>query len=164
MDFVSDSLADGRRFRALAIVDNFSRESVAIEAGVSMTGKDVAAILDGLGPTRKLPRTITVDNGPEFTSKALDQWCHWNGVRLDFIRPGKPVENAFAESFIGRLRQECLNQTWFVSIEETREKLEQWRKEYNGFRPHRSLGNKTPRDFLAEYLNPEPCEEANLLT
>ena len=147
MDFVSDSLADGRRFRALAIVDNFSRESVAIEAGVSMTGKDVAAILDGLGPTRKLPRTITVDNGPEFTSKALDYWAYRSRVKIDFTRPGKPTDNAHIESFNARVRQECLSQHWFLSLDDARKTLKEWRDDYNNHRPHSSLDNQTPVEF-----------------
>ncbi len=96
---------------------------------------------------RDLPRTIRVDNGPEFTSKRLDQWAYLNGVELDFSRPGKPTDNAFIESFNGRFREECLNESWFLSIDDAREKVEQWRLYYNGQRPHSALGNLAPMEF-----------------
>jgi putative transposase len=163
MDFVSDELGWGRRFRALTIVDHFRRESLAIEVGVSMGGKDVVAILDRLAHTRGLPRVIQVDNGSEFTSKALDQWAYENGVKLEFIRPGKPVENAYIESFNASLRKECLNVHWFWTLEEAQARIEQWRKEYNEVRPHSSLGNSTPREFV-ENLRPERTSETRFLT
>ena len=164
MDFVSDALADGRRFRALTIVDNFSRESVAIEAGVSMTGREVVRVLEGLAQRGRCPRSITVDNGSEFISKALDQWAHWRGVQLDFIRPGKPVENAYIESFNGSFRTECLNAHWFQSIQEARSTVESWRREYNGFRPHSSLEDRTPEEFLRENHQPGPVDLRKNLT
>ncbi len=107
----------------------------------------MAEILQRIGETRALPKTIRVDNGPEFISKALDQWAYMNQVELDFSRPGKPTDNAFIEAFNGRLREECLNQNWFLSLEDAQEKIENWRKEYNSHRPHGALDNQTPLEF-----------------
>ena len=151
MDFVSDSLHDGRRFRVLTLLDHFSRVSPAIEVGSSITGKRVVAVLERLAIEHGLPRVITTDNGTEFTSRAVDEWAHRNGVKLDFIRPGKPIENAYIESFNGRLRQECLNQSWFSSLEDAKIKIEAWRTDYNEHRPHTSLGNQSPEQFEAEW-------------
>jgi len=151
MDFVSDSLHDGRRFRVLTLVDHFSRVSPAIEVGSSITGKRVVEVLERLANEHGLPRVITTDNGTEFTSRAVDEWAHRNNVKLDFIRPGKPIENAYIESFNGRLRQECLNQIWFSSLEDAKIKIEAWRTDYNEHRPHTSLGNQTPVQFEAEW-------------
>ena len=149
MDFMSDELFDGRRIRVLTIVDNFSRESLATEVGQRFKGKDVVRILTRLAAQRGLPKTIRVDNGPEFTSKALDQWAYKNNVTLDFSRPGKPTDNAFIESFNGRLRQECLNENWFLSLDDARDKLESWRIDYNEHRPHSALGNLAPSEFAS---------------
>jgi putative transposase len=151
MDFVSDELGWGRRFRVLTLVDHFTRESPALEVGVGMSGRLVTEVLDRVALTYGLPDVIRVDNGPEFTSRALDRWAYENGVRLDFIRPGKPVENAFIESFNASLRKECLNVHWFQTIEEARQMIEQWRKEYNGFRPHSSLDNLTPEEYALKH-------------
>ena len=120
MDFVADELAGGRRFRILTVVDQFSRMSPLLEADFSLTGEKVAAALDRAAAAYGLPRSITVDNSSEFFSKAMDTWAYRNGVRLDFIRPGKPIENAYIESFNGRLRDECLNAEIFFSIEDAR--------------------------------------------
>ena len=120
MDFVADALANGRRFRALTIVDHFSRESVAIEVGPSLTGRHVVEVLRRLNRLGRRPQWITVDNGSEFILKALDQWAHWHKVQLDFIRPGKLVENAYLESFNGRFRHERLNANWFAGLEDAR--------------------------------------------
>jgi len=147
MDFVSDQLDNGRRFRALTVVDQYTRECVAIEAGFSMTSRKVATVLQRFSAARGRPRAITVDNGPEFYGKDLDSWAYRNDVRLDFIRPGKPVENAYIESFNGRLRDECLNGEIFFSIEDAQQKLDAWRLDYNRSRPHGSLGNMTPEEF-----------------
>jgi len=147
MDFVADELADGRRFRILTVVDQFSRMSPLIEADGSLTGAKVAAALRRAAATSGLPRSITVDNESEFYSKAMDLWAYRSGVRLDFIRPGKPVENAYIESFNGRLRDECLNVEIFFSIEDARRKLERWRIDYNATRLHSSLGNLAPIEF-----------------
>ena len=121
MDFVSDSTVTGQRFRALTIVDDYSRECPAIEVDTSLGGVRVVGVLERLAETRGLPEVITVDNGPEFAGKALDEWAYRRGIKLNFIRPGKPVENAFAESFNGRLRDECLNINCFMSIKHARE-------------------------------------------
>ena len=136
MDFMSDELCTGQRIRLLTLVDNFTRESLAIEVDNSIGAHRVVEILMKLARERRLPASIRVDNGPEFTSKQLDQWAYFNGVELDFIRPGKPTENAFIESFNGRLRQECLNENWFLSLEDARSKVEEWRLYYNRQRPH----------------------------
>jgi len=147
MDFVSDSTCTGRRFRALVIVDDFSRECPAIEVDTSLGGVRVVNVLQRLAETRGLPEVITTDNGPEFTGKAVDEWAYRNGVKLNFIRPGKPVENAYAESFIGRLRDECLNENWFVTLKDARETIEAWRIDYNGSRPHSSLQYLSPMEY-----------------
>ncbi len=149
MDFVTDTTATGRRFRALAIVDDYSRECPAIEVATSLGGARVVGVLERLAETRGLPESITVDNGPEFAGKAMDEWAYRRGVKLNFIRPGKPVENAFAESFNGRLRDECLNTNWFMSVRQAREIIEDWRLDYNEVRPHSSLQGKTPKEFIA---------------
>jgi len=149
MDFVADSMSDGRAIRLLTIVDDFTRESVAIEVGASLTGQHVAAVLERLRFSRGLPDRIVVDNGTEFTSKAVDHWAWSRGVDLHFIRPGRPVENCYIESFNGRLRDECLNQSWFETLDDARRIVEAWRKEYNGERPQSSLGGLTPAEFAA---------------
>ena len=149
LDFLTDALADGRRFRVLTLVDNVSRVSPAIEVGGSLTGERVVAILERLKRTVGVPERIAVDNGPEFVSKALDAWAYRNGVQLEFSRPGMPTDNAFAESFNGRFRAECLDQHWFASLEEARQTIEAWRVEYNTERPHRALGQQTPAAWIA---------------
>jgi putative transposase len=148
MDFVTDSFITGQRFRALAIVDDFSRECPAIEVDTSLGGHRVVGVLERLSEIGGLPEVITIDNGPEFAGRALDEWAYRKGVKLNFIRPGKPIENAFAESFIGRLRDECLNENWFLSLEDARDKAEEWRQHYNRERPHGSLGNLSPVEFV----------------
>ena len=148
MDFVTDSIVTGRRFRALAIVDDYSRECPAIEVDTSLGGRRVVSVLDRLADIRGLPEVISVDNGPEFAGKALDEWAYRKGIKLSFIRPGKPIENAFAESFNGRLRDECLNTNWFLSVKHARDVIESWRKDYNTVRPHSSLGGLAPREFI----------------
>jgi len=159
MDFVSDCLHDGRRFRALTIVDNVSRVSPAIEVGSGLSGQRVTEVLDSLAHSYGLPEMIQVDNGPEFTSRALDEWAHRRGVKLRFSRPGKPTDNPFIESFNGRLRQECLNQSWFISVEDARKKIEDWRIDYNKNRPHRSLGNLSPETFWASWRQNQQAEK-----
>ena len=147
MDFVTDSTITGRRFRALTIVDDYSRECPAIEVDTSLGGRRVVSVLDRLAETRGLPEVITIDNGPEFAGRALDEWAYRKGVKLNFIRPGKPIENAFVESFNGRFRDECLNTNWFLSVKHAREVIEEWRKDYNEVRPHSSLKGNTPREY-----------------
>jgi len=147
MDFVSDGLADGRRLRCLNIVDDCTRECLAIEVDTSITGSRVKAVLQRLADTRGLPLSITVDHGPEFEGQVLDAWAYEAGVQLSFIRPGKPNENAYIESFNGKFRDECLNEHWFISMAQARRIIEDWRIEYNTERPHSSLGNLTPEEF-----------------
>lgn len=147
MDFVSDCLYNGRRFRALTVIDKYTRESLAIEVSQSITGNYVSQILSWLCELRSKPEAITVDHGPEFTSSALDKWAYENNVKLDFIRPGKPIENAFIESFNGKFRDECLNEMIFVSIKDAKKKIESWRKDYNNNRPHSGIDNLTPNEF-----------------
>lgn len=154
LDFLTDSLADGRRFRVLTIVDNVSRVSPAIAVATSLTGERVVGVLDGLRQTVGAPQRIAIDNGPEFVSKALDAWAYRHGIRLEFSRPGKPTDNAFAESFNGHFRAECLDQHWFGSVEEAQQTIEQWRVEYNTERPHRSLKQQTPAAFAAAWTAP----------
>ena len=151
MDFVSDFTAEGRRLKILTVVDDFTRYCVAMEVDTSIPGTRVVQVLERLGEAHPLPEVIVTDNGPEFIGKALDSWAYKHKVRLDFIRPGKPVENAFIESFNGRLRDECLNEHWFVSLQDARTKIEAWRLDYNAARPHSSLGNLTPQEFVAQY-------------
>lgn len=157
MDFVSDQLFDGRRFRALTVVDNFSRKCMAIFAGQSVKGPDVVNVLDRLKYLHdELPSRIQVDNGSEFISKALDRWAYDNQVVLDYSRPGKPTDNPFIESFNGSFRDECLNVNWFLSLEDAKEKIEQWKEEYNHFRPHSSLDNQTPNQVhMKKENNPD---------
>jgi len=157
IDFLRDSLADGRPFRVFTVVDNVSRVSPAIEAAFSIKGTHVVAVLDRLKATVGLPERLAVDNGPEFISKALDAWAYRNGVQREFSRPGKPTDNAYVESFNGHFRQECLDQHWFASLEEARQVIETWRIEYNTERPHQALKYGTPAAFAATW---EPPEEA----
>jgi putative transposase len=149
MDFMADQLFDGRKFRLLTLVDDFARESLTIDLDQRLTGERVAAILDWVARERGLPEKIRVDNGSEFTSKVLDQWAYSNNVRLDFSRRGKPTDNGLIEAFNGRLRAECLNENWFMSIDDARQKVEAWRRHYNEERPHSALGNLSPREFAA---------------
>jgi putative transposase len=147
MDFVADGLIGGRRLRCLTIVDDCTRECLAIEVDTSITGVRVQAVLDRLADTRGLPQSITVDNGPEFDGTVLDKWAYRMHVHLSFIRPGKPNENAYIESFNGKFRDECLNEHWFINLAHARNVIEAWRNEYNTERPHSSLGNRTPQEF-----------------
>ena len=149
MDFMSDSLATGRAFRTLNVLDEYSRECLAIEVDTSLPGTRVARVLERLVKERGKPQEILMDNGPEFTSRALDAWAYDNGVKLSYIRPGKPMENAFIESFNGSFRDECLNQHWFTDLQDARREIERWRRDYNRVRPHSSLGNLTPSEYAA---------------
>jgi putative transposase len=151
VDFIHDSLMSGRRFRAFAVLDEWSRESLAIEVDLSLTGERVTRVLEQLRNRRGLPTVIQADNGPELRGRVLDQWAYDNGVRLQFIEPGKPIQNAHIESFNARLREECLNEHVFVSLDDARSKIEKWRVEYNRERPHSSLGNLTPEEFVAKH-------------
>ncbi len=153
MDFVSDGLADGRRLRCLNIVDDCTRECVAIEVDTSITGSRVKAVMERLADTRGLPRSITVDHGPEFEGQVLDAWAYEAKVQLSFIRPGKPNENAYIESFNGKFRDECLNEHWFVTMKHARQIIENWRIEYNTEREHSSLGKMTPQEYAQMILD-----------
>jgi putative transposase len=150
MDFMRDTLADGRVFRTLNIVDDYTRECLAIEVDTSLPGARVVRALERLARAGRQPTHLVVDNGPEFASKALDQWAAQRGVALRFIDPGKPIQNAFVESFNGKFRDECLSQHWFISLEEARNVSEGWRVDYNEQRPHQSLQYKTPVEFARE--------------
>lgn len=163
MDFVVDSLFNGRRFRALTIVDNYSRECLAIEAGQNITGAEVVAVVRGLVKERGVPERIQCDNGSEFISKVLDKWAYEHRITMDFSRPGKPGDNAMIESFNGTFRDECLNVNWFLSMEDVREKIEKWREEYNEFRPHSSLGDLTPRQFAEQFAMSSQGQKTLLL-
>jgi putative transposase len=147
MDFVSDHLVSGRRFRILTVVDRFSRRCPGVLVETSIPGSGVARFLDELAVSAGYPEMITVDNGPEFISNALDQWATERGVKLQFSRPGKPVDNAFVEAFNGRLRDECLNASWFHSLDEARTVIKSWTKDYNEERPHSALGGLTPMEY-----------------
>jgi len=149
MDFVADALTDGRGFRSLNIVDDFNRECLAAQVDTSITGARVVRLLEQLRERRGLPQAPVTENGPEFAGQALDVWAYEQGVKLHFIEPGKPVQNAFIESFNDKMRDECLNEHWFMSLREARETIEAWRRDYNEVRPHSSLGNRTPQEFTA---------------
>lgn len=148
MDFVHDQLFDGRPFRILTVIDQWSREAVIVEPRFSFRGQDVADLLESWVKQHGIPETITVDHGTEFTSKALEAWAWARNVKLDFIRPGKPMENGHIESFNGRLRDEGLNVNQFLSLDHARQLLEAWRLDYNHCRPHGSLGDRTPAEFV----------------
>lgn len=147
MDFVADELFDGRKLRMLTVVDCFSRECLAIDVGQSLKGEDVVDSLNRICAVRGTPKVIKTDNGSEFISKAMDRWAYENGVEIDFSRPGKPTDNARVESFNGRLRQECLNAHWFLSLQDAKDKIGAWRTEYNESRPHSALDWLTPAEF-----------------
>ena len=136
MDFMGDTLASARTFRTLNIVDQCSRECLAVEVDSSLPGQRVVRVLDRLLAERGAPELIVIDNGPEFTGRALDLWAYQNGVKLHFIQPGRPIQNAYIESFNGRFRDECLNQHWFTSLADARTKIDAWREDYNARRPH----------------------------
>lgn len=167
IDFVWDWLRNGRRLKMLTIVDDFTRECLAIEVNFGLNGKRVTQIMDRLFETRGKVAGIRSDNGPEFAGNAMDGWAYGNGVRLDFIRPGKPNENAFIESFNGRLREECLNDNQFLTLIEAQIIIEAWRKDYNDERPHSSLNGLTPSEFAARHttmlqLNINPVPQLDL--
>ncbi len=148
MDFVHDQLATGRKIRVLTVVDTFSRFSPVVDPRFSYRGEDVVATLDRACRTIGYPKTIRVDQGSEFISRDLDPWAYQRGVELDFSRPGKPTDNAFIESFNGKFRSECLNAHWFLSLDDARSKMEEWRKDYNTVRPHSAIGNKPPISLM----------------
>jgi putative transposase len=162
MDFTRDTLANGRAFRTLNIVDDHTRECPVIEVDHSLPGLRVVRVLERLAVTRGLPGTIIVDNGPEFAGRVLDRWAYQRGVHLHFIDPGKPVQNAFVESFNGKFRDECLNEHWFVDLQDARRTIETYRRDYNSYRPHSSLGGLTPEEYASRSASlqapPAPSE------
>ena len=151
MDFMSERVADGRWFRILTVVDQFTRECLCLLADQSLTGEKVTQALEPVVRQRGAPRSITVDNGSEFASRVMDAWAYRQGIQLACIRPGKPVENGFIESFNGRLRDECLNVDVFFTLDDVREKLARWQVDYNGLRPHSSLQDQAPAIFAADW-------------
>jgi putative transposase len=153
LDFVLDVLDDGRRFRILTVVDDFTRACLAIEVDTSLGGRRVTQVLQRLVETRGKPAMLVTDNGPEFISRVLDAWAYRAAIELHFIEPGKPNQNAYVESFNGRLRDECLNEHWFGTLGHARETIETWRVDYNAVRPHSSLGNIPPEAFEQLTLN-----------
>jgi putative transposase len=151
LDFMSDALATGRRFRTLGVIDTCTREALAIEVDTSLPSARVVRVLDQLITSRGRPTEIVLDNGPELISRVLDQWAADQGIRLGFIDPGKPEQNAVMESFNGRFRDECLNSHWFTSLADARQIIEAWRLDYNHVRPHSSLGYHTPQEMYQQF-------------
>lgn len=147
---MSDALGDGRKFRTLTLVDDLTRECPAIEVDFSLPGERVVRVLDRVAAERGYPKVIVCDNGPEFRGETLDQWAHRHGVVLDFIDPGKPIQNAYIESFNGRFRDECLNENWFVSLVDAQGTIEAWRVDYETARPHSGLADRTPAEYARE--------------
>ena len=160
MDFVSARTTDGRWFRTLTVLDLYTRESLALVADRSLTGVKVAVVLSEVLRRRPAPQAITVDNGSEFVSRAMDAWAYAHDVRLDFIRPGKPVENAFIESFNGKLRDECLNSHVFTSVVDAQMILDAWREDYNAVRPHSALHDRTPAAVGAMWVDSREARES----
>ena len=147
---MSATTHDGRTLRMLTRIDEYTRECLAMEVDQGIGGEKVAGVLGRITMERQTPKTIRVDNGPEFVSKVLDQWAYRNGVKLDFSRPGKPTDNAYVESFNGSLRDECLNVNWFLSLEDARSKIQAWRRHYNESRPHSALRDVPPSEFASK--------------
>jgi putative transposase len=147
MDFVQDGTVNGRRFRVLCVVDDFTRECLALVTDTSITGARVARELQWLTSTRARPEVLVSDNGPEFTGKAMDAWAYGLGIKLHFIRPGKPMDNGYVESFNGKFRDECLNAHWFNNLDHARSVIATWKDDYNDFRPHSSLGDAAPTEY-----------------
>lgn len=158
MDFMSARVEDGRWFRILTVVDQYTRECLCLVADQSLTGEKVTQALEPIVCKRGAPRSITVDNGSEFASRVMDAWAYRHGIQLECIRPGKPVEHGFIESFNGRLRDECLNVEVFFTLDDVREKLARWQTDYNCLRPHSSLQDQAPASFAAAWLATEPTE------
>jgi putative transposase len=162
MDFISDALSTGRKFRSLNIVDDYNRECLAAEVDTSLPGVRVVRVLERLKEERGLPQTLVLDNGPEFAGRTLDVWAYSTSVKLHFIDPGKPVQNAYIESFNGKMRDECLNEHWFVSLGEARQIIEDWRRDYNEVRPHAALAYRTPKEFTGAGASLPPAAPERL--
>jgi putative transposase len=157
LDFVADQLVNGQRFRALTVVDVFTREGIAIEVGQRLRGEHVVDVLNRLAAQRGAPTRLWCDNGSEFCSQIVDMWAYQHQVRIDFSRPGKPTDNAHVESFNATLRRECLNAHWFESLHEAKDRIEVWRREYNESRPHRALQDRTPEEFAKGLAEKQLC-------
>lgn len=153
IDFMRDTLGDARVFRTFNVVDDLTRECPAIEVAKSIPGARVTRVLDQIATERGYPSRLVMDNGPEFISQALDEWAYRHGVELHFITPGRPVENAYIESFNGKFRDECLNEHWFSTLDDARRTIEDWRRDYNEERPHSALGGMPPREYAAQFAN-----------
>ncbi len=151
MDFVSDSLSNGRRIKCLTVVDDFSKESLEIAVDYGISGQYVTRVLDQVARFRGYPAAVRTDNGPEFTSRAFLAWTHKNGIRHILIEPGKPMQNGYIESFNGKFRDECLNEQWFESLHQARACIARWRQDYNEVRPHSSLGRIPPARFAQQH-------------
>ncbi|MCX7893888.1 MAG: integrase core domain-containing protein, partial [Burkholderiales bacterium] len=151
MDFVMDALSNGRRIKCLTIVDEFTRESLDIVVDYGISGEYVSRVLDQIAQFRGLPQAIRTDQGPEFTSRALDRWAYGKGVDIKLIAAGKPTQNAFIESFNGKFRDECLNEHWFTSLAQARDVISEWRRDYNETRPQSPLGRIPPAEFAARH-------------
>lgn len=166
LDFMSDALWNYRRFRVLNIVDDCTRESPGQIVDFSISGERLARYLDELAVVRGYPEELVHDNGPELTSRAMFVWSQRTGVKLRFIQPGKPTQNAYVESFNGKFRDECLNENWFANLADARRTIEAWRRHYNEVRPHSALGYQTPADFARRFRRrgsnlqspPAPCD------
>ena len=159
VDFVHDTLIDGRRLRLLVVVDDFTRECLGLVADTSLSGVRAARELSGIVERRGRPCMVVSDNGTEFTSRAILAWAEDNAVDWHYIAPGKPMQNAFVESFIGRLRDECLNEHLFHGLRHARQIIEDWRNDYNHARPHTSLGGLTPSKYAMRCNGHEPRTE-----
>jgi len=153
IDFMRDTLGDAKAFRTFNVVDDLTRECPAIEVAKSIPGARVVRVLERIAVNRGYPKRVVADNGPELTGQALDEWAYRNGVELHFITPGRPVENAYIESFNGKFRDECLNEHWFSTLDDARRTIEEWRRDYNEERPHSSLGDLTPAEYAAQFAN-----------
>jgi putative transposase len=152
MDFLHDAVASGRKIRLLSVIDVFTREALALEVDTSLPGSRVVRVLERLAGERPLPTQLVLDNGPELISRVLEEWAHQHAVALHFIDPGKPMQNAHCESFHGRLRDECLNEHWFLGVADARRIVEDWRHDYNRDRPHSALGYQSPAEFARRTL------------
>src|SRR5579863_91572 len=161
LDFVCDALATGRGLRILTVVDSFTRECPAIEVNTGLSGQRVTRVLEQVIAERGKPKALRCDNGPEFTSRHFIGWCEEHGITLVHIQPGRPMQNGYVESFNGRFRDECLNASWFVNMVDAKQKIERWRIEYNGERPHSSLAYRTPSEFAKTCSEPTSRMAAN---
>jgi putative transposase len=153
IDFMRDTLGDAKAFRTFNVVDDLTRECLAIEVAKSIPGARVVRVLGCIAANRGYPERMVMDNGPELAGEALDEWAYRNGVELHFITPGRPVENAYIESFNGKFRDECLNEHWFSTLDDARQTIEEWRRDYNEERPHSALGGLPPREYAAQFAN-----------